>query len=95
MNDTSKEIAEFIRRKLLALSGAERVLIGSRMFDSARAIMLSSFQPGISESEKRRQLCERLYGDEVDVAAFIRSLTDSLTSDEVRPAPCNSAEPKF
>ncbi len=78
MNDTPKEIAEFIRRRLLALSGADRVLMGSRMFDSARAIMLASFPSGISELEKKRQLCERLYGNEVDVAAFVESLTDSL-----------------
>ncbi|MDQ3665223.1 MAG: hypothetical protein M3410_01270 [Acidobacteriota bacterium] len=43
VNDTPEEIAEFIRRKLLALSGADRVLMGSRMFDSARAIMLAHF----------------------------------------------------
>jgi hypothetical protein len=75
MNDTPKEIAEFVRHKLMALSGAERVLIGSRMFDSARAILLASLPPGISELETKRQLCERLYGNEVDVAAFVESLT--------------------
>jgi hypothetical protein len=75
MNDTPKEITEFIGRKLLALSGSERVSIGSRMFDSARAVILSSFPSGISEVETKRQLCERLYGNEVDVTAFIASLT--------------------
>lgn len=87
MNDTPKEIAEFIRRKLLALSGSERVLIGSRIFDSARAIMLASLPPGISELETKRRLCERLYGGEVDVAGFVESLTDSLEADEVGRVP--------
>ena len=77
MNDTPKEIDEFLRRKLMALSGSERVLIGSRMFDTARTIILSSFSTGISELETKRQLCERLYGDEVDVAAFVQSLSKS------------------
>ena len=81
MNDTPTETAEFIRRKLLALSGAERVLMGSRMFDSARAILLASLPSGISEVETKRQLCERLYGNEVDVAAFVESLTDSVDAE--------------
>ena len=75
MNDTPKETLELMRRKLLAFSGAERVVMGSRMFDSARAIMLASFPSGTSELETRRLLCERLYGNEVDVAAFVESLT--------------------
>ena len=76
MNDTPNEISELVRRKLLELSGSERVLIGSRMFDSARAISLSSLPSGISELEIKRQLCTRLYGSEVDVAGFIASLKD-------------------
>ena len=75
MNDTPKEIAELMRNKLLALSGSERVMMGSRMFDSARTIILSSLPSGISDLETKRQLCSRLYGNEVDVAAFIASLT--------------------
>ncbi|HTG91199.1 MAG TPA: hypothetical protein VL866_01330 [Pyrinomonadaceae bacterium] len=75
MNDTSKEISDLVRHKLLALSGSERVLMGSSMFDAARAIILSSLPSGISELETKRQLCSRLYGNEVDVAAFIASLT--------------------
>lgn len=74
MNDTPKEIAEFMRKKLMLLSGSERVLMGSNMFDAARAIILSSLPRGISELETKRQLCERLYGNEVDVAGFIASL---------------------
>ncbi|MGH9905127.1 MAG: hypothetical protein ACRD8U_06015 [Pyrinomonadaceae bacterium] len=83
MNDTPKEIVEFMRQKLLALSGAERVMMGSRMFDAARAIMLASFPSGNSELETKRQLCERLYGKEVDVAAFVESLKESLGPDQI------------
>jgi len=74
MNDTSPEIAAIVRERLLARSGAERVLMGSRMFDAARAIVLASFPPGLSEIEIKRNLCERFYGDEVDVEAFVESL---------------------
>jgi hypothetical protein len=74
MNDTSPEIAELVRRKLLERSGAERMLMGSRMFDVAREMALASFPPGLSEIEIKARLCERFYGDEVDVQAFVEHL---------------------
>ncbi|HEV7396797.1 MAG TPA: hypothetical protein VGN86_09840, partial [Pyrinomonadaceae bacterium] len=60
MNDTSPEIAALVRTRLLERSGAERVLMGSQMFDTARAMVLASFPPGLSEIEIKRRLCERL-----------------------------------
>lgn len=77
MNDTPKEIAEMVRERLLARSSAERMLMGSGMFDVARAMVLASFPPGLSEIEIKGRLCERLYGDEVDAAAFVESLKAS------------------
>ena len=74
MNDTSPEIADLVREMLMARSGAERVLMSSRMFDSARAMILASFPPGLSNLEMKRRLCERLYGDEVQVEAFLAHL---------------------
>ena len=74
MNDTTPEVARIYRERLLALSGVERVVMGSRMFDVARTIVLASFPPGLSEIETKRRLCERLYGNEVDVEAFIEHL---------------------
>ncbi len=74
MNDTSPEIAAMVRERLLARSSEERVLMGFRMFEVARAMILASFPPGLSEIEIKRRLCERLYGDEVDVEAFIENL---------------------
>lgn len=74
MNDTSPEIVALVRQKLLARSGPERVLMGSRMFDAARAMVLASLPSGLSEIEIKGRLCERLYGDEVDVEAFVEHL---------------------
>ena len=74
MNDTPREIAQMVRKRILARSGAERLLMGAQMFESARTIVLASFPEGLSEIEVKRRLCERLYGDEVDVQAFIESL---------------------
>ena len=44
------------------------------MFDEERARILASFPEGLSEIEIKRRLCERLYGDEVDVEAFVQHL---------------------
>ena len=74
MNDTPPHIAAMVRRMLLARSGAERVAMGSRMFDVARTMVLASFPPGLSDVEIKIRLCERLYGNEVDQAGFARRL---------------------
>jgi hypothetical protein len=62
MNDTSPEIAELVRQKLMARSGAERFVMGVRMFDAARAVVLASLPPQIPAMELKRRLFERLYG---------------------------------
>jgi hypothetical protein len=62
MNDTSPEIAEMIRQKLMSRSGEERFLMGIRMFDAAREMTLASLPAGLSPQELKRQLFQRLYG---------------------------------
>ena len=74
MNDTDPQIAQIVRSRLLERSGAERVLMGSRMFDVAKAMVLASFPEGLTEIEIKARLCERLYGGEVDVSAFVQHL---------------------
>jgi len=79
MNDTAPEIAAIVRKRLLSLPGAERVAMGSRMFDVARTIALASFPPDLSEVEIKALLCERIYGNEVNVEAYIEHLVQSKT----------------
>ena len=67
MTDTSPEIERLVHERLMAMSGEQRFLIGIRMFETAREIVLASFPPGLSQSEIRRRLFERFYGDEVKV----------------------------
>jgi len=81
MNDTDPQIAEMVRRRLMERSGAERVLMGSQMFDVAKAMVLASLPKGLTELEIKARLCERLYGDEVDVNAFIQHLKSLQTDD--------------
>ena len=62
MNDTPPEIAELVRQKLMARSGAERFVMGARMFEAARTVALASLPPRLSPLETKRKLFERLYG---------------------------------
>ena len=62
MTDTTPEITELVRQKLMARSGEERFLMGVRMFDAASAMALASLPAGLSTEELKRQLFQRLYG---------------------------------
>jgi hypothetical protein len=77
LNDTDPEIAQLVRRRLLERSGEERLIMGSRMFDLAKAMILASFPPELTPLEIKERLCERLYGNEIDMDGFrahLRSL---------------------
>jgi len=69
MTDTSPEIAEMVRARLMALTGAERFRMGVQMFDAARRMVLASLPPGLSETERKRLLFERLYGEPLPTPA--------------------------
>ena len=87
MNDTPQLIAEMVRVKLLARSGSDRVLMGSRMYDAARLMVLASFPAGLSEVEIKSRLCERLYGNEVDAEAFVEHLRSFPKKDQGKHNP--------
>jgi hypothetical protein len=74
MDDTSPKIAAMVRKMLLERSGAERLAMGSQMFEVARTIILASLPPGLPDLEIKRRLCERLYGGQANQAAFCRKL---------------------
>jgi hypothetical protein len=48
MTDTPPEIAELVRQRLMTRSAEERFLMGVRMFDAARAMVLASLPAGLS-----------------------------------------------
>ena len=68
MDDTSLEIAEYVRKRYRDMTPLERLRIGAEMFDSARAMVLASFPPDLTELERRRLLSRRLYGSLFDAA---------------------------
>ena len=67
MTDTSPEIQQMIREKIMARSGEERFIMGALMFDSARDIVKASLPRDLSETEQRRLLFERIYGMELNL----------------------------
>ncbi|MGE0101287.1 MAG: hypothetical protein AB7H86_21135 [Blastocatellales bacterium] len=76
--DTGLEIADMVRTRLMEYSGAERMIMGSRMFDSARAMSLASLPAGLTDIDRKAMLCQRLYGQEIDQAGFILQLRKSV-----------------
>ena len=75
MDDTSPDIAAMVRQMLLARTGAERLEMGNEMFEVARTMVVASLPPGLSDLEIKRRLCERLYGNQVNLAAFSERLS--------------------
>jgi hypothetical protein len=62
MTDTRPEAAEIVRSRLMALSGAERFLMGVRMCEAARRMVLASLPTGLTATERRQRLYERFQG---------------------------------
>jgi len=62
MTDTPPEIAEMVRKMIMARSGEERFMMGVNSFEAARAIVLASLPENLSPEELKRQLFQRIYG---------------------------------
>jgi hypothetical protein len=61
--DTSPEMEKLMRERLMSRSGAERFLMGVRMFDAARSIVLASMEGDRSSLEFKRRYYQRIYGE--------------------------------
>ena len=66
MNDTTPEIEKKVHEMMMARTGAERLIMGSAMFDLARKIVLASLPKDLSEEELKRRLFERVYGQPLE-----------------------------
>ena len=72
MTDTPANVERMVREELMARSGGERFVMGALMFDAAREIILASFPPGLTEAERKRRLCDRLYGADSVASKLLR-----------------------
>lgn len=71
MNDTSTKIEAMINERYQQMTPDERVRIAASMFDTARAIVLSSLSPDLSRRDRRLAMARRFYSDELPEAALI------------------------
>lgn len=78
MTDTSPEVAAMVRDRLLALSGEERIRMGSQMFDAARRMVIASLPADLSRDEHKRLLFERIYGYVLPADFQVSPVAESL-----------------
>jgi hypothetical protein len=71
VNDTPPEFEAMVNERYRRMSPDERVRIAASMYDTARAIVLSSLPPGLSRREKRLAFARRFYEGELPEAALI------------------------
>ena len=65
MDDTPRHIADLQRRLIMQHTPEERMLMGVDMFDVARAMVLASLPPGLTDGERVYALLKRMYGSEL------------------------------
>lgn len=66
MNDTSDLIKEKLEANYASISGEEKLLMALSMFETARELVIASLPKDISESELRKELFLRFYGNDFD-----------------------------
>lgn len=65
VTDTPPEIAEMVRSRLMARTAEERFVMGVRMFDAAREMILASLPSSLSPRERCEMLFHRIYGHQL------------------------------
>jgi len=65
--DTPADLNDHLFRKMLEKSGAERLIIGCRMGDSARQLVWSEIPKDLSEPKRRQLFLHRYYGDQLEI----------------------------
>jgi hypothetical protein len=63
ITDAPPEIAVLFHQRIMALSGEERFMMGVRLFEAARDMVIASMPTDLSPEEFKRQLFQRIYGE--------------------------------
>lgn len=66
MNDTDPETEAIYRQMLMARSPEERFLMGIRMCEAAREMVLASLPKGLSKVERQIAILRRYYGTDFE-----------------------------
>lgn len=85
MKDTSQNIDDLYRQRLLALPGEKRFLIGDSMYSTARQVVVASIKSKshrTTPEDLRRALLLRFYGHEFSVEKrqkILAAITEKAT----------------
>ena len=71
MNDTSPKMKAMIKARYKQMTPDERVEIAAGMYETARAIVISSLPPNLSRRDLRLAVARRFYAGELPEAALI------------------------
>jgi hypothetical protein len=71
MNDSAAAIAKMVCDRYRSMTPAERWLVMSSLYESARKIVESSLPKGLTVEERRLAIVRRLYQDELPEAALV------------------------
>lgn len=66
--DTPADLNEHLFRKMMEKTGAERLIIGCQMADSARQLVWSGISIDLPVSERRQIFLKRFYGTSLTTA---------------------------
>jgi hypothetical protein len=61
--DTPADLNEHLFRKMMEKTGAERLVIGCQMTDTARELVWSGISKDLPESKRRQLFLKRFYGE--------------------------------
>lgn len=90
MNDTTTDMETVYQARLMALSGETRFLMGARMYEAAREMVLSSLPQGMTVKEIRLAILERFYGNDLDEAR-LREIEQAIVARNVESVKTESA----
>ena len=82
MDDTHPVVKSEYQRRLMQESGEQRMMMGSRMFDACREIVVASLRKGLSDAEFRKALFLKFYGNEFDEEAKVKIVRCLVYNDE-------------
>lgn len=74
--DTSPEIAEMVRTRIMARSGSERFVMGVEMCNAARRMVLASLPASLNDAERKQHLFHRFQGDSIPQYAAEQQISE-------------------
>ena len=74
--DTSPEIAEMVRARIMAQSGSERFVMGVETYNAASRMVLASLPASLNDAERKQRLFQRYQGDSISKYAAEQHLSE-------------------